>query len=608
MRIEPGCEVLDRWQVQRHVGDDTYTYVVAALDLVTQQAVELKTLHPRWAAEHRVHERFVREANALARIDSPHLARVLDVVDWKGLPVMVMEPTEGTRLSDLLSRKGNPRPAFIQDVLEGVLLGLKAAHDVDVLHLNIQPDQIVVSKTETGVHARLVGFGASGVLCALRVSPRGWTGRTIRYMSPELLGAHQDVDARADLYGVGQVAWTLLAGEPPWSEVEDQDALLATIGRTPQAPLPADAPRQLVALTRALTQADPHLRTSTAAQALRALGASRVVESAAPRSAPTHPPAQGGESDATRSPSRLGRIHAVVTRHWYPLLAAMVIVLATLGVLTWLSSDAEGRGPDRVADGEEEDAEEEEVDEFTLLAGRFERIPAGAFRMGSPPSERHRRDDENQVDVVLTRDFYLGRYPVTLKEYDRVTRRTRDYSGHCMGECPFYFRSWLDAVQYTNELNRRLGLEPCYDENGEVFGTEWFYRPIHACTGFRLPTEAEWEYAARAGTTGPHYGPLQDIAWVGGLGPSVVQPVGQKRPNAFGLYDMLGNTWEWVDDLYERSYSGGPDPQGPVFGSNRVLRGGSWLTHADNVRAAARLTEDTRGSERAGLRLARTIH
>ena len=115
--------------------------------------------------------------------------------------------------------------------------------------------------------------------------------------------------------------------------------------------------------------------------------------------------------------------------------------------------------------------------------------------------------------------------------------------------------SWNDAQGFIRQLNGRAG------------GTR-----------YRLPTEAEWEYAARAGTSGDRYGNLDAIAWHDGNSGDRTHPVGQKAPNAFGLHDMLGNVWEWVQDWYGGGYPGGSltDPRGPGSGSLRVLRGGSW--------------------------------
>jgi len=223
--------------------------------------------------------------------------------------------------------------------------------------------------------------------------------------------------------------------------------------------------------------------------------------------------------------------------------------------------------------------------------------------MGSPPNEEGRGDDEAQVDVVLTHDLWLGRTPVTQAQYRAVMGTNPSHFSGC-DDCPVDTVSWLDAVHFTNRLNTLLGLPASYDDTGAVIGGS----TVYACRGFRLPTEAEWEFAARAGTTGARYGELDEIAcWKGNSGDRT-QPVGLKRASAWGLYDMFGNVWEWTNDWYGARFSGGNDPWGPSEGSNRVLRGGSWDFFAHFVRAATRGNgSPCNRNNDDGFRLARTV-
>jgi formylglycine-generating enzyme required for sulfatase activity len=151
--------------------------------------------------------------------------------------------------------------------------------------------------------------------------------------------------------------------------------------------------------------------------------------------------------------------------------------------------------------------------------------------------------------------------------------------------------SWFDAVEFCNELSRQTGLEPAYGMAGEQVTRN------PKATGYRLPTEAQWEYACRAGTTGDRYGELDDIAWYDENSGGESHGVGQKQANGFGLYDMLGNVWEWCNDWYGR-YPKEPvtDPAGAEQGSGRVDRGGSWGNGPSIVRSANRagFTPDSR--------------
>ena len=208
----------------------------------------------------------------------------------------------------------------------------------------------------------------------------------------------------------------------------------------------------------------------------------------------------------------------------------------------------------------------------------FVRIPAGEFRMGSTSAEAD--DDEQPVTQVrISRGFWMGKHEVTQGQWQGVMGTNPSEFSGC-GQCPVEKVSWEDAQEFIRRLNAMDGA-----------GT------------YRLPTEAEWEYAARAGTTGDRYaGNLDAIAWYGENSGDRPHPVGGKAANAFGLHDMLGNVWEWVQDWYG-GYPGGTvtDPRGPESGSARVSRGGGWFLGASHWRSSGR------GYSFLGFRLLRTV-
>ncbi|MFN9717672.1 MAG: SUMF1/EgtB/PvdO family nonheme iron enzyme [Planctomycetota bacterium] len=213
-------------------------------------------------------------------------------------------------------------------------------------------------------------------------------------------------------------------------------------------------------------------------------------------------------------------------------------------------------------------------------------IPAGTFTMGSPDTEKDREDVETQHQITLSKSFYMGRTEVTRGQWKKVMGtepwKGRDYVQEG-DDYPAVYVSWNDAVAFCKKLS---------DMEGKTY---------------RLPTEAEWEYACRGGTKtafsfGDDEAKLSDYAWWGGiLARGSVQDekyahrVAQKLPNPFGLHDMHGNVWEWCSDWFG-NYPSTPlrDPQGPDSGSFRVLRGGSWLNEPNLVRCADRY-DDTPG-------------
>jgi formylglycine-generating enzyme required for sulfatase activity len=217
----------------------------------------------------------------------------------------------------------------------------------------------------------------------------------------------------------------------------------------------------------------------------------------------------------------------------------------------------------------------------------FRFVPVGTFTRGSPANESGRYHDETQHQVTLSRAFLVGKYPVTQRLWREVLGANPSSFENAGDDAPVESVSWTDAQEFLNRFCDQLGVPR---------GT------------YRLLTEAEWEYACRAGTTGPTYGPLDRVAWYSGNSANTTHPVGQKAPNAFGLHDMHGNVWEWCADWYG-PYPTSPvtDPVGPGSGADRVYRGGSWYNAAAICRSADRYRDVPGYRDRhVGFRLART--
>ena len=251
----------------------------------------------------------------------------------------------------------------------------------------------------------------------------------------------------------------------------------------------------------------------------------------------------------------------------------------------------------------------------------FVRISAGSFQMGSPSSESGRDDDESRHRVTITRDFYLQAHEVTQGEWRSLMGNNPSNFSSCGNNCPVEMVNWWEAVAYANALSRREGLQECYTLSGcgstdPGEGMECLSVSFVGldCSGYRLPTEAEWEYSARAGTTtawycGSNESCVDGIAWYTGNAGSRTHPVGEMRPNDWGLYDMAGNVWEWVWDWYDSDYyssSPSSDPTGPRTGQNRAVRGGGWGNYARNVRSANRALSRPGYRGSYGFRLARS--
>jgi formylglycine-generating enzyme required for sulfatase activity len=254
---------------------------------------------------------------------------------------------------------------------------------------------------------------------------------------------------------------------------------------------------------------------------------------------------------------------------------------------------------------------EKEMEELTVQLSvlstvvKLMAVPAGGFMMGSPTSEENRDSDESQHRVEITQGFYLSATEVTQAQYELVMgSNSSKFKGV---DRPLERVSWLDAVQFCNKLSVREGLAPAYRISGS--SVTW----DAMANGYRLPTEAEWEYACRAGTatayhTGGSEADLARAGWYSGNAGSETHPVGKKAPNAWGLYDLHGNVWEWCWDWYGEYGSGTQrDPQGAADGSERVIRGGSWRNDARHCRSANRGRDDpSDAGDNLGFRVARS--
>jgi formylglycine-generating enzyme required for sulfatase activity len=191
--------------------------------------------------------------------------------------------------------------------------------------------------------------------------------------------------------------------------------------------------------------------------------------------------------------------------------------------------------------------------------------PGGRFKMGSPKGKGH--DGEKPRHDVTVPAFYIGKYQITQRQWNAVMDK---YPSHFTGfDLPVENISWNDAKRFCEKLSQATG------------------------KAYRLPSEAEWEYACRAGTKGDCAGDLDAMAWYGKNAENKTHPVGQKQPNAFGLYDMHGNVWEWCEDLWHDRYDGAPtDGSAWLSGEgiqSRVIRGGSWRDGGFRIKSFTRL-------------------
>ena len=282
------------------------------------------------------------------------------------------------------------------------------------------------------------------------------------------------------------------------------------------------------------------------------------------------------------------------------------IMIAMLAALTFACGDsntetdasADAGAP---SDGQSTlDAGGPEIEPYVL-------IKAGSFTMGSE-SELALDFEKPAHTVTLTRDFYLQTTEVTQAQYAEVMDDKPALFGGCP-TCPVERVKWHEAIAYCNALSEKEGFMPCYEISDEAVDEVTFLGLD--CEGYRLPLEAEWEYAARAGTEsdwvcGDDGSCVDGLAWYKENSASKTHEVGSLPPNAWGLYDMMGNVYEWVWDWHSLEWyaeSATQDPAGPDEGFHHAYRGGSWSSNAEALRSPDRsinLPNETEGNPCGG--------
>ena len=260
---------------------------------------------------------------------------------------------------------------------------------------------------------------------------------------------------------------------------------------------------------------------------------------------------------------------------------------------------------------------------------RFVLISVGTFQMGSNVGYSNNKPVH---EVTITKPFYMGKYEVTQAEYEKYCSYGSSSPSSDKGDgdnYPAYYVSWYDALVYCNKRSMAEELTPCYSISGSTDPSKWGDVPASTdstwnavicdwdANGYRLPTEAEWEYAARAGdntVASLIYSGTSDVnklgeyAWYSGNSNKKTHEVGTKSPNEFGLYDMSGNVFEWCWNWYTNSYDAeaGSDPTGTSAGSNRVRRGGGWNSNSDDCAVSYRGTVNPNGrNSNLGFRVVR---
>lgn len=603
----------------------------------------------------------LKEAIVWARAGQhPNVVEFLDADVFDQQAVIVSEYAPDGSLEQWLKRNGGRAPTVdvAVEMTRGILDGLEHLHSKRIIHRDIKPANILMH----GATPRLADFGHSRVLASTMHS--SIVAGTPAYMAPEAFDAVRN--EQTDLWSVGVLLYQMLAGRMPFPQ-RDQSSLMKAILMAEAQPLPADLPDWLRQAVGTAMSKDPaeRFRSATEMRGALVLLAARPIQQSAkfaepikppdiPKPSPVIKPPYRSETviepttikrgkvfvdlspkpepspafqpppqrepvliesqppkDKTTAPdppfqpepalskplqSRGRRSRPLTSNHnrpaqslWKPAwlkrllsairlrpvikwaagLAAIVIVLATYFAIKTLSTSLPDLG-------------EAFVENLNGVKLEMIRVPAGSFMMGDG-SGYFSNQSQHQVTVP---SFYMGKYEVTQPQWRAV-----------MGNNPSYFKSddlpveqvsWNDAKAFCEKLSQMTGRT------------------------YRLPSEAEWEYACRAKTTGDYAGDLNSMAWHQGNSGGKTHAVGQKQPNTFGIFDMHGNVLEWCEDSWHDDFNGAPTDGSAWLtwtwlcagnSCHRVLRGGSWSQDGGARSADRQQNEPYTDSNDYGLRV-----
>ncbi len=531
-------------------------------------------------------ERFLREIRSAARLNHANVVAAYSAVQSGELLAFAMEYVEGEDLAKLVQTQGPLPVARACDYVQQAALGLQHAFEKQMVHRDIKPQNLILARDGERHIVKVLDFGLAKVTRAKNedtgLTDEGAMLGTPDYVAPEQTLDAANADIRADVYGLGCTLYYLLTGAPPFNGRSRFEVLQAhqSMESKPLNLVRPEVPEELAAVVRKMMAKDPAQRYQTPMALVQALAP--FVNEGAKR----------GEAPKSKRKWLIGSA-----------IAAAVLLIGLLGL--WADGvfrvegtrlEQQPRVEDDKAAGipvEEGRRAGEELDDNALKM-KFCWCPAGTFRMGSPAGEVDHAHNEGPVDVTLSRGFWMGKIEVTQSQWQRGMgtglrdQKVKGGIGEIRGEGPdhpMYFVNYEEATEFCKKLTaaeRAAGRLPA----------GWDYR---------LPTEAQWEYACRAGTTtatafGDRLG--SDNANFDGdrpyngasQGPNrrSTVPVGSYRPNAWGLLDMHGNVWEWCRDWYADSLAGGRDPQGPPSGRVRLNRGGAWGNVGAGCRSAGR--------------------
>jgi formylglycine-generating enzyme required for sulfatase activity len=512
------------------------------------------------AALEKATELFQQEAKRLQELGKhPQIPDLLAFFPQDGRLYLVQEFIDGQNLLEELRSNGKLNEPQIRTVLTELLPVLQFVHDNQVIHRDIKPENIIRSKTGK---LFLIDFGVSKETSGTFLSKVGTITGTPGYAPPEQFRGM--VYHSSDLYSLAVTCVRLLTGH--FQKADGSDELFDTRKMQWQWQKYVSLSQGLTTILETMLEDVPSKRYDSATEVLAALSNQKSAAISTSKTSPqTSPQASQQTSQQTSSPPQssnnpLKQIFQFISLPTNPPKSSSKINLNSNPNTNPTTSFTEDLGNGVFLE---------------MIA-----IPGGTFSMGSPKNELERRDSEGPQHQVTVPSFFMGKYQLTQVQYQVIMGSNP--SGFKGNNQPVEQVSWDDAVTFCRKLSQRTG------------------------KNYRLPSEAEWEYACRAGTKTPFYfgeNITPDLVNYNGNDPYASGQKGKYRqqiidvgtfpPNTFGLCDMHGNVWEWCEDDWHENYTNAPT-NGSVWtnlndNTSKLLRGGSWNARGSGCRSAARI-------------------
>jgi len=608
--LPEGHLIEHRYEVRQKLGQGGFGAVYRVLDRKMGIDKALKIIPEAVLNDMEAMADLRREARVMIGLNHPGIVRLYDLHDSGEIQFLDMEYIEGETLS-ALKLKNPERRLAESEVLE---IGLKIAevleyaHNKGVIHRDLKPQNIML--TAEG-EVKVMDFGiAETVRASMSRVVNTLSSGTLVYMSPEQIRG-REVGKETDIYSFGALVYELLAGHPPFYRGDITYQVLNEVPRE----IGGVSEGMNALLRRCLEKEyeqryrkfkeirDDIVRIQTGVSIKSESRAEKQIEKKISKEVP---PEMYGSEATSKHPAKTDR----KKRSGKPIMIILSIILAI--IIIWLIDSYKKDIPESY---QSTPAKSDTHTEMVFIEG-------GTFQMGDVWGDGE--GDEKPVHTVTVSDFWLGKYEVTVAEFEKFISTTGYQTDAEKGDGSYCWtgREWEKKVGVNWRCDAQGNVRKSSELNHPVIHVSWndavaYCDWLSKKTGqnYRLPTEAEWEYAARGGNKSRGYqysgsNNLDEVGWYDHNSGIRTHPVGQKRPNELGLYDMSGNVWEWCEDWYSSEYyqkSPQIDPQGPSSGTHRVLRGGSWLITPIYVRCSNRNHYVPAGRDpNSGFRLART--